>query len=1456
MDIKIYEVEKFNKIPDIHGALYDAIEEFKPKSQEKLENDIKSFLDYTDPEKIKKNLPITATMLIAPWGLGKTTAYDVIIQNLLKKEGYNGKSIKVRAQDISNYYDTFKNTKVFKLFPGNADRFLYLILKLIVEDPNFKKILPNEFLKLEGRSLIEKIITHLHQEFSFLVVFIDELEEVVKNKNDIIPFILKSIKDLLNGSSNIVNNKSHKNFLSFIMACTDAAIYEVSRLEDLEYQYGGIKRRIPEIDIKNISMDESIEYLVKLNKFCYNSQFIKCYVNPGASFNTIARMVMRNPGHMKSAFTILMNKSASLHKGSLMYQIDGKFILENLENYKLEYMETQRRAISNEIFNNWLKKYRENSLIANLIALFIGEIKPFSFNELNERFDEELHENEFLSVLQEFNHYINSIHSNIREAIIPVYLFRSDFTSADFQNLIKLSGFTIETLDDFNLAINFKADGILPLEEFLDVFSYYEVNKNGDIFRKFFFTTDLDILKQILPHLSNITLKTLNNKLKKEFDSSLEYYVINPSLFNIIFPLPIPKEFNLLDDKNENVRIWTEISRRKKTEIYKKNICKIIYNYLFFQKLISKSLIENFNSEFAKVDQFKYYEDMYDKDQFLVLKNYLINDFSNFPINLMIWREIGDYNNEIANDILLKINKFQKKEYNNIHILILLSQSKIPENIIIDLSDNLNYTIVKELPLSQFDITKFAFLDEIYNNYKSKYDEKKFEKASKQLIMPFKEIFISIKENITSKGINIKLNTYMSNLTEIPQLMKYVLYDFLNDFSNWAKVTLQKPFEKINPIGLSPRYSSSIDDWSEDRLRGSISEFLLTNGFVRIEENVLKVSMPPIEANILKMIQDFDRDGIKLKIDELHNFFFDISNNPALFKDVFLTDLENRGLIDLKGKEKLVILVKFDISQLQSDLDDLRDTINRLKIKDQNFYHIFTIKQKGYSIIYLNYFLDVLQNLINLKDSKNSNIHFEHTKFILFKRIYKVCNDIINHIFLPLDVAISNVESKLSKLTEENLNTEFINLKLKEYGCEEIDIENFLEIKEFRKKFDSLIKSFSGQIDKEKLEEDIKFYHKIHKKDVRVAGEPFSYLKLTQNKLKEDFKPPFLNFLYRSLDINISHHEEDEVIKEIEMIHKLIKEVDYNYRGIKGQISKVSLSDTDSVAYIIYKKLKDLSEFKFVKTSRKIDNLKEVREFLFSLNTDVQKVISPITQILKREGRGKPKSLLDKIYESEGEITKTINILKERINFLNEKQIPKDEKTKNKLINATKEFDYIKIKQILNECKDLSELSTQSNEIYRKLQFEISKKQDALFLINENAIEYFENFKDLNSLKLIFKSLGMGGYEKVIDNYLNSIRRLQQKDVQIPFHEIVNQLISHRNRIEEGHNKTLKEELPEIAQKLYKALYDKYSRSSNFSEKDLLSLAKHLNLDENDLENAMDELFKKNLLEKRFHFIS
>ncbi|MHA1196101.1 MAG: hypothetical protein ACTSRH_05205 [Promethearchaeota archaeon] len=1455
MKLKKFEIDKFEKLPDIHGALYDAIEEFKPRSYQKLENDIKSFLDYINPENIEKNPPISVCMLIAPWGLGKTTTYDVIIQNLLTRQNLKGYSVKLRAQEISNYYDTFKNENNFKLFARNADRYLYLISKLLLYDNSLHSILPKELKNLEGEELVSKTLEVLQNQFKFCIIFIDELEEVINNKNNIISFILKSTKDLLNGSSIFINTESNRNFLSFILSCTDAAFYEISRLIELKYQIGGITRRIPEIYIESLSLEECIEYLLKLNKFCYNGKFIESFVNPAASFHAIARMAMRNPGYMKTIFTSLMNKSASLHSSSsLIYQIDGDFILKNLKNYKLEYMETQRNAIIPEIYSNWLKKFENDPIILGLISLFICELKPFTLQEIIERFDEKISDNLLLTKISIFNEYINTIHSNVQDAIIQINPFKNDFTIVDLLNIIKDCGFEIEVLEDFKNYINFKIDGLIVVEDFLENLCYFEIDKNERIKTKLFFTTDVEVLRQqLFPYLSNNTINILKNKFKKYLDINCDLYILNPMLYNLIFPLPIPKEFNILNDKNENVRLWTEISVKKKSEIYKTSICKIISNFLISNDLIKKSISRKEKSSILTIDDVPFFKNNQDKNQFLILENYNNDELSNNPLNIMIWREIGDYNNSIMNDISRKIEDFQKNTKRNLHILFLISQNKIQEDIITNLNETLDFTIVKEILLSQFDITKFAFLNEIIEKYEGNYDEVKFENASKQLINQFNEIFTSIKEDINKKGLNITLKIYPSKLYEVPQLMKHILYDFEGDFSDWGKIKIEKPFKRINPTGLTVPYSSSLDDWSNERLKNDISRILSLNEFIRFENGGLMVSMPKIERTILKLIRQFDRFNINFKLKEIESFFFDKSGHDELFREVFITDLENRGLIEYNSSTKFIKLVQIDEELLKNKFNDLKLKIKNFKVKDKRFYHIFTMKQNGYSLIYLEDFLNILENLKNLNKCNNFNEFFKNTKYIVFLRIYEVFNNIIDRIFVPLEISLSKLNEEINNLGLEQPNFDYIEHKLNEYGLESIDIKNLSEIQNLTQQLMDLKNIIYGAVDKDKLEDEVKFYYKINKGNVKVAGEPFSYQRLKENKLKEDFKEPYLNFIYWKFKEDLKKYQENDIIEQINYISELINKIEVNYRNIESHITKIVIKDENSLAFNIIKKVEHLSKFDFVKKKIKINNLNDIIKFLEELNTEINNIIIPVKIILGRSLYKESKSLTEKIFSIENKIKQHQFEIEEYINFCIEKKVYKDKNELLKIQNQKEKYDNSFYINRIQNCSNLNELADEVSQIERELSFKFSNEKTKLLKINDIVFNYFNDFKDFDSLIPMFESLKMNAYAKQCASYLRNLENFKQKYEN--YKSIINTLLSLKARIEEGHNKFLKEELTEITLNLYKTLYEDFKEIGYFTEKELIKIAENLHISETQLKEAIKELQNKNLIENKYYFI-
>ncbi len=1460
--ILLRKVEKYKKLPDMAGANYDAIEEFLPRSFIKLKKNIRSFLDYIDKEKNFSDPPISALMLIAPWGLGKTTTYDLIIKEIIK-ENSKGFSIKIRAQEISNYYNTFNEKEEFKLLPGNADRFLYILTRLILENIDFREtFLVGKFDKSEIES-ISKIFNMIKNEFNFFLIFIDELEEVLRNKNSIIPFILKSIKDLLNGNSNIINPKMNPDlmhFLSFIMACTDAAMYEISRLEELEYQYGGIKRRIQEVKIDEISIMESIEYIHKLNKFSYNNQNVQSFVNRGGSYNTIARMTMKNPGLMKSLFTKLLaiNGTSKLDdSGMMMPQIDGEFIIENSRDFTIEYMETQRRAINKVLYNNWMVKFKNIKNLDKIFYLFLGELRPFTLEEAGKRLKIDV--SDVLRGIYFINQYINSLNPNVKEAIILVKNLDPSTTSADIQNYLRISGFSIEETEDFRTVIRF-SEGEIEFEDFLEHISYYEIRSDETIKQRFLFSEERDILKQLFPYLSSTTLTILKNQFRKYILDEIDFYILNPELYNVIFPLPIPQEYNILEDTNETVRIWTEISRTKKIEIFSKEITKILSEFLILNRVLSYNELderkpENKSSILTNLD-FSYHNKILDENQFIILKNFKILQLSNKVINLIIWREIGDYSRKTISEITEVIYRFQTQESLNLHIVLLLSQSKIQEEYIQDLREILEFSIVKELTLTLFDITKYAFLYEVKTKYEGLYKDDKFVATLEKLTAPLVKLINTSKENLILKGLDLKLSNYMEKLSDIPQLMKYVLYNFNNNFSDFNKLELKKPYEMINPVGLNPNYSSSIDDISNSRLLMLFEEYLIKNDFIFIQGKAIKVKLPKIENTILNILKFYSSEGIYLTVDQVSSFFFDKSNSPSLLKAIFITDLENRGLI--KVKKKHIYLINPNESELNKRFTELEVKLKTLKIRDPKFYSILTIKQRGYSLVFLDDFLNALETLLQTKKDQKFDKYFKNIRYILFIRISDIFNNIFDKIFIPLDLEIPKVLTDLKAQREKKFQINFLKTKLHQYIGKKIEIETFPEIVELENIYKSIFEKIKRPIIKRELVESAKSYYYENKQV--ITSSPFSFLKLSKNKLMKSNIKPYFNIIFYEMLILKQDYVKSEILKTIYSLPKIIKNIDGIYADLKNDVSKVNKkiirkSNDNTLSYHIFAKIQELSEFDLFQSHSLLYNLEDLSKYLTDLEDEYKNLKKPLSSLIKIRKRGKaqPISLLDKIFNSESEINYFYKKSNENIAFLRKSNIFHES---NEIIRLEKTFKPLKTNDFLvkiNKSRSLRKLVELAKRIELFLKQEIKSHKEKQEVIINHIYNYFKNTKDIYSFKELFLSNSLNLYVRYCDTYLKNVENLSKMKY-IEFKIKCDQVISILNKINEGYKAFVKNQLEGLSQNtldLYVELLSKSGKREWYNRDEIVKVAKKINFTIKDIDMAVEELKAHNLLEDR-----
>ncbi|MHA1337403.1 MAG: hypothetical protein ACTSPW_16950, partial [Promethearchaeota archaeon] len=606
------------------------------------------------------------------------------------------------------------------------------------------------------------------------------------------------------------------------------------------------------------------------------------------------------------------------------------------------------------------------------------------------------------------------------------------------------------------------------------------------------------------------------------------------------------------------------------------------------------------------------------------------------------------------------------------------------------------------------------------------------------------------------------------------------------------------------------------------------------------------------EKNILNVIKFFDSEDIILPIDKLKNFFFDKSQTPQLLRDVFLTDLENRGLISInktRGKE-VISISKINEEDLKEKLKDLKEKIKPLKIADKNFYHIYTIKQKGYSLVYLTDFIDELENLLSLKTTLIGNKYSSYVKKMLFLRIYYVFIDLLTRNFLPLDIELSNFSENLKEEKKTKLNLEYIKEKLTEFGLDSINIDNFPELMKFNQEFSNLINILENPIDIKKLEERAKEYHKINKDLVNVQGEPFSFKTLQQNKNKK-FKSPYFNLIYYDLKLDIEKLFNSPVILKLNNIYNKIKEIKNNYTEIKAILSgkeyKTQLTKT------IYQKTKTLSNFKFIKPSKNIEDLNDLLSFLDELKKNVSKIYLPIQSILGRHLRTNQYSLLDNIYFYEEKIEEYSQEINKRLSYLENKKIYNRKK---EILNL-KNFRKLNILEYVNKidnCQELVELMELTNEIFHRLNNEIDYLKNILEQIEEIAFTYFKTFKDLRASEKVFKSFNMNSYVEICKKYQLLLNKFKLNKKNLTFIDLCENLLGYKDRIEKGFKENIEKKFDKITREIYLKLIYKFESKKSFNKLEFNEVIKKFNLSNEEGEKILNNLIENNLIEKRYHF--
>jgi len=284
----------FKHIPGDQGVAgaeisFPGYSDIKIKSREQFIYQIKDFINFSK----KHASGSKAYPIIGEWGQGKTDSYFRFIKPYVESMGDH--AFYVSTSTLSR---TYKNRDVNNV----ADKTNLVSLKLLAclfegirsearcENSTNLPILeeypnPDTYIRDILNDLTEKNSKKIY-------IFLDEFEEILNQKEEILRDIISGIKETINGNYQLIHASGEfKSSIHIFMGITPDALYKLRTMEGTEEIFGGLLRRLSAIELKGLNRKEGIFYLKGLLEESYENDMPTPYpIENYGLFNTLFKV--------------------------------------------------------------------------------------------------------------------------------------------------------------------------------------------------------------------------------------------------------------------------------------------------------------------------------------------------------------------------------------------------------------------------------------------------------------------------------------------------------------------------------------------------------------------------------------------------------------------------------------------------------------------------------------------------------------------------------------------------------------------------------------------------------------------------------------------------------------------------------------------------------------------------------------------------------------------------------------------------------------------------------------------------------------------------------------------------------------------------------------------------------------------------------------------------------------
>lgn len=1149
-------MKKFDKIIGSSGVNLPSELFITPPSREDIYEDIENFYSNSIYKMDKPSL----RFIIGNWGTGKSAIVDNFLPKLIDSDKifyYSTQINEIFIESQNDYYGTNKISGI---------EFIRLIFETFRKNLKYKD---NPLIqKYNCLGNLQDFLNYIQTIDKKILIIIDEFEEIItitKNSRFKSDFII-GLKYILNQRSIL---EKFNGIFHFVICCTPSAYYEIERLPELKEIYGGIDRRIIKTIIKPVRKYESIQFVLKLYSFSFNSTIPENYFESiEGQLLAISRAGLFNFGKIQS----MVSKLQNIYDGK---KLNVQDLLLFFNKYKPDI---DNSSVLKDTLLNQIKVDFADIVSSNLLDYLIIDQNPIQISDLSQKIF--IPEEDIRRKIKKINSILKQ--RNISEPLIMANrIIKGNFPIVVY-NFFEKNG-KIDKSDGDLIIFKYKS---FEFEKsvFEDIFQKYTYSnlefqvdyifpKTSHDFRKLFSMFEHDVCDIIYENIISSLI----------IDEKEDCILINPEFLNLIYPTNFPIELDFFDDREEVFKIWRNISYNFEDffnnffELGLLEILKYLNNFTILKKN-EKEFLENI-FEFENEDNIKI--------SFSVFNSYsslINNDFKAIYENLQnLYNEFNPIKIQIL-FITEEIDEFLKKEpyYVSCNKFCVENPTKI---------------IIKKLSL--YLIKKIIFIGIIYKNSTITFDiEKmallledtlKITEIENDILQKYKELqdqgyFFDIFEDVTNVSI------FKDFLKQI-----FTLYD--NDKFNQNLFENYETLTKLKLYGVKSKKITSYD-FSKKMFYENL-DLALKNNFLKKNEDDLLIYK--FNSNLIQLQDLFEKylNGKPVTVAQIKKFIF-YKPNVDDYLECYLMILEIFNIIESENSKKTK---KFKYIKDQTDFKEIvRSNYNEFRKNLDKFnnkkYHIFNIKKKGNNLIYSKKFRDIAKKYsISIENSeKLYKIPFLYQlNEISMYFNEEICSFFLKYekIFQKIENFQSEVEIFINDITHsyELFKNSFPNIR---------DLDNLEEYKKTKSILENFHK-FKSDISTITSDEDlIEFADQIKSSQDDVGQNMFDYSRIIDSK-KNKFSIPyigniFLTYYYARLT-SWFHKFKKETESIFEKSKKSLKKIEKTQNIIMTVLKSDKIVNQD---FIIFKKYEDIKKnnAKVVETfpKSKINKLNSIKK--------------------------------------------------------------------------------------------------------------------------------------------------------------------------------------------------------------------------------------------------------------------